>query len=354
MKPPVLVASCMVLLWSASLAQGQGIRGFAGGGGRSGISGQSAGPVISAPQAPSAPRGFTSSTPSSSSPNPSLSPQSMPQTSVSRGEPQQSQHRSGVIGAPPRVTQPQPLIVGKSPHPPHRQRFFHHHPGVVILDVTDGFGGTVITQVAPGVIQAEPRYTEDSPNETRTRESGQLAPFDPAPHEVVDRMLALAKVKKSDVVYDLGAGDGRIVIAAAKKYGVRGVGFEIDPGLVKLARENARRAGVDKLVEIRQEDFLTADLSPASVVTLYLSYDGNLAVRPQLMRQLKRDARVVSYTFDMADWQPKVAETLRDSEGNSHELYLWQIGEPMVFSDNRTEMLRPQPNRRGPLIIEVR
>jgi hypothetical protein len=90
------------------------------------------------------------------------------------------------------------------------------------------------------------------------------------------------------------------------------------------------------------------------VVTLYLSYDGNLAVRPQLMRQLKRDARVVSYTFDMADWQPKAAETFRDSEGNSHVLYLWQIGEPMVFSDNRSEMLRPQPNRSGPLIIEVR
>jgi SAM-dependent methyltransferase len=225
---------------------------------------------------------------------------------------------------------------------------------VVIFDVFDGWGGTVITQVAPGVLQAEPRYAEDSPTETRTREPGQLAPFDPTPHEVVDRMLALARVKKNDVVYDLGSGDGRIVIAAAKKYGARGVGFEIDPGLVKLARENVRRAGVDKLVEIRHEDFLTADLSPASVVTLYLSYDGNLAVRPQLMRQLKRDTRVVSYTFDMGDWQPKVAETLRDSEGNSHQLYLWQIGDPLVFSDTRTEMLRPQPNRSAPLIIDVK
>ena len=224
----------------------------------------------------------------------------------------------------------------------------------MIFDVFDGLGGTVITQVAPGVLQAEPRYAEDSPTETRTREPGQLAPFDPTPHEVVDRMLALVRVKKNDVIYDLGSGDGRIVIAAAKKYGARGVGFEIDPGLVKLARENVRRAGVDKLVEIRHEDFLTADLSPASVVTLYLSYDGNLAVRPQLMRQLKRDTRVVSYTFDMGDWQPKVAETFRDSEGNSHQLYLWQIGDPLVFSDTRSEMLRPQPNRSAPLIIDVK
>ena len=100
-------------------------------------------------------------------------------------------------------------------------------------------------------------------------------------------MLALANVQRGDVVYDLGAGDGRVVIAAAKKYGVRAVGFEIDPGLAKLARENARQQGVEKLVEIRQQDFLTADLSPATVVTLYLSYDGNLALRPRLVNQLR-------------------------------------------------------------------
>ncbi len=259
-----------------------------------------------------------------------------------------------MLGPSPKANQPSPFILSKPPHQPHRRRFFHHRPGVVIVDVTDGFGSTVITQVAPGVIQAERPYADDSSNETRTRGPDQVAPFDPTPQEVVERMLALARVKKGDVVYDLGSGDGRILIAAAKKYGVHAVGFEIDPGLAKLARENARRAGVDKLVEIRQQDFLTADLSPASVVTLYLSYDGNLAVRPQLMRQLKPEARIVSYTFDMGDWQPKIAETFRDSEGNSHDLYLWPVGEPMVFSDNRSEMLRPQPNRSGPLIIEVR
>ncbi|MGN6734339.1 MAG: hypothetical protein ACTHMB_20580 [Candidatus Binatia bacterium] len=111
---------------------------------------------------------------------------------------------------------------------------------------------------------------------------------------------------------------------------------------------------MDKLVEIRHQDFLTADLSPASVVTLYLSYDGNLAVRPQLLRQLNRGARVISYVFDMGDWQPKVAESFRDSEGNSHQIYLWTIGEPIIFSDAGPQMLQPQPLRRGPLIIDIK
>jgi ribosomal protein L11 methylase PrmA len=161
-----------------------------------------------------------------------------------------------------------------------------------------------------------------------------LAPFDPTPQEVVERMLKLAELKSGDVLYDLGAGDGRLVIAAAKKYGVKAVGIEIDPGLVKLARENVRKQGLERLVEIRQQDFLSARLSPASVVTMYLSYDGNLAVRPELMRQLKAGARVISYTFDMGDWQPKIAETYRDAGGDTHMLYLWEIGTSLAFSDN--------------------
>jgi precorrin-6B methylase 2 len=186
------------------------------------------------------------------------------------------------------------------------------------------------------------------------RPSGSLAPFDPTPQEVLERMLALPAIKKGDVIYDLGAGDGRILIAAAKKYGVRGVGFETDPGLVKLARENVRNAGLQKLVEIREQDFLAADLSPASVVTLYLSYDGNLAVREQLWRQLRPGARVVSYTFDMGDWPPKIAEAYRDATGNVHALYLWILAPPSAVSRGSQPMLTAQPNRAGPLIIEVR
>ena len=117
----------------------------------------------------------------------------------------------------------------------------------------------------------------------------------------MERLSVLAKVKEGDTVYDLGSGDGRVVIAAAKKFGVKAVGFEIDPDLVKLARENMHKQGVEKLVEIRQQDFTSANLSPASVVTLYLSSDGNPAVRPALMRKLKPGARIVSYGFDMGE-----------------------------------------------------
>src|SRR4029077_17923541 len=140
-----------------------------------------------------------------------------------------------------------------------------------------------------------------------------MAPFDPTPQAVAERMLALAEIRKGDVVYDLGSGDGRVVIAAAKKYGVRAIGFEIDPGLVKLARENVRKQGLGKLVEIRQQDFMTADLAPASVVTLYLSKDGNLALKPALMNQLKPGARIVSYAFDMPDWTPQIIESYCDA-----------------------------------------
>lgn len=234
---------------------------------------------------------------------------------------------------PPHVTHPPHVVHPGHPSWPHYHYRYRYRPNVIILGVPYYSGTTVVTQVAPGVIQQEPRPLEAPPSESRTRGPGQLAPFDPTPQEVVERMLRLANPKAGDVLYDLGAGDGRVAIAAAKKYGIKAVGFEIDGGLVKLARENVRKQGVEKLVEIRQEDFLPVDLSPASVVTLYLSYDGNLAIRPQLMSQLKPGARVVSYTFDMAEWQPKATESYRDSAGNSHLIYLWEIGAPLAFSN---------------------
>ena len=205
----------------------------------------------------------------------------------------------------------------------------------MIIEVPSYVVGGLTPQVIPSSGWVEPGLYADPPAGSSARAPGQLAPFDPTPQEVVDRMLVLAGVKKGDVVYDLGAGDGRVVIAAAKKYGAQAVGFEIDPGLVKLARENVRKQGVESLVEIRQQDFLTVDLSPATVVSLYLSYDGNLALRPQLIRQLKPGARIVSYTFDMGDWQPKIVESYRDAAGEAHALYLWEIGAPMTFSDRR-------------------
>ena len=268
---------------------------------------------------------------------------------------------------PPSVVAPSPVVGGKwhgpiAPSiPPHwrRDRFFRHRPvgGVFIGWPAYGYvdSTVVITEVAPGVIREERRY-QDSPANAPGREPGQLAPFDPTPKEVAERMLALAQIKKSDVIYDLGSGDGRLLIIAAKNFGARGVGFEIDAGLVKLARENARREGVEKLVEIRQQDFLLADLSPASVVTLYLSFDGNLAVREQLNRQLKPGSRVVSYTFDMGDWPPKIAESYRDAAGETHAIYLWEITAPPALAKSNAEpLIQPQQStRNGPLIIEVR
>jgi len=155
-----------------------------------------------------------------------------------------------------------------------------------------------------------------------------LAPFQATPPEVVDRMLQMASITKSDVVYDLGSGDGRLVITAAKKYGAHGVGIDIDPALITQSRANARKEGVENLVEFRQQDALTVDLSPATVVTLYLLSGANLKLRPTLQKQLKPGSRIVSHQFGMGDWVPTRTETITDQRGTSRLLYLWVIGQP--------------------------
>ena len=143
----------------------------------------------------------------------------------------------------------------------------------------------------------------------------------PTPQPVVDAMLELAQVKRSDVVYDLGSGDGRIVIAAAKKYGASGVGFEIDPALVKTARRNAAAAGVSSRVRFVTQDLYTVDLSRASVVTLYLLQSINEQLRPKLVRQLKPGSRIVSHVFNMGpEWPPERTLTVDRSR-----IFLWSI-----------------------------
>ena len=144
--------------------------------------------------------------------------------------------------------------------------------------------------------------------------------FVPTPHEVVDDMLRLANVRKGDVLYDLGSGDGRIAIAAAKRYGVRAVGIDIDPKRIEEATENAKLAGVSDLVQFRQENLFEADFSEASVVTLYLLPELNVRLRPRLWRELKPGTRIVSHQFDMGDWKP--AKTL---ESNGRTVYFWTI-----------------------------
>ena len=152
-----------------------------------------------------------------------------------------------------------------------------------------------------------------------------LAPYVPTPQDVVDRMLELAQVGKADVIYDLGSGDGRVVVTAAKKYGAKSVGFEIDPVLVSWSRRNIKEAGVAHLAEIREQDLMTVDLSPATVVTLYLYPAANLRLRPQLRRQLKPGSRVVSHDFGMGDWKPDHVEQMTDSSGLLRTIYLWRI-----------------------------
>jgi SAM-dependent methyltransferase len=151
-----------------------------------------------------------------------------------------------------------------------------------------------------------------------------LAPYVPTPQEVVDRMLALAQVTRRDVVYDLGCGDGRIVITAAKQYGARAVGVDIDPERIAEARANARKAGVENLVEFRLEDALKTDVRPATVVTLYLLSASNLRLRPLLTGQLRPGARIVSHAFDMGDWKPDKVERFRDASGFTRTIYLWR------------------------------
>ena len=156
-------------------------------------------------------------------------------------------------------------------------------------------------------------------------ESKKIVPYVPTPQEVVDKMLELAQVKKGDVVYDLGSGDGRIVVTAAKTYGVKAIGFEIDPERIRESHENIRQAGVGHLVEIRQQDIRTVDLSPASVLTMYLLPEVNLMLRPNIWSQMKPGSRVVSHDFDMGDWKPLKTVELKDSSTWGHTLYLWRV-----------------------------
>jgi ribosomal protein L11 methylase PrmA len=145
----------------------------------------------------------------------------------------------------------------------------------------------------------------------------------PTPQAVVEAMLEMAAVTPNDVVYDLGSGDGRIVITAARKHGARGVGIEIDPALVRTATQNAAAAGVADRVRFVTEDFFTSDVGEATVVTLYLLPHVNERLRPKLVRDLKPGARVVSHLFNMGpEWPP-----LRTRRVGASPVFLWTIAE---------------------------
>jgi tRNA A58 N-methylase Trm61 len=147
-------------------------------------------------------------------------------------------------------------------------------------------------------------------------------PYVPTPPDVVETMLKLGDVKKGDILFDLGCGDGRIVIMAAQKFGARGTGVDIDPERIKEAVSNARQAGVSDQVRFLEQNLFDADFHEATVVTLYLLPDVNMKLRPKLLKELKVGTRIVSHQFDMGDWKPD-----KKVEIGWRTVYLWTVTE---------------------------
>lgn len=160
--------------------------------------------------------------------------------------------------------------------------------------------------------------TSAPPNAASMHEAEVL--YLPTPHPVVAAMLRLAGVTHADVVYDLGSGDGRIPIVAAREFGARGVGIELDARMIERARCHAREAGMERLVEFRQGDLFRADLREATVVTLFLFPEMNRRLRPKLYSELRPGTRIVSHRFGLGDWAPE-----RTIEADGHELFLWTV-----------------------------
>jgi ribosomal protein L11 methylase PrmA len=169
---------------------------------------------------------------------------------------------------------------------------------------------TVRNLAAPPVVEAQAQAPTRTPDVI----------YVPTPPEVVEAMLKVANVKAGDVVYDLGCGDGRIVVTAAQKYGARGIGIDIDPQRIKEANENVQKAGVGDRVKIMQADLFEVNISEATVVTLYLLPSLNVKLMPKLMKELKPGTRIVSHAFDMGDWKPE--QTL-NVDGRT--VYYWTI-----------------------------
>lgn len=199
--------------------------------------------------------------------------------------------------------------------------------------------------------KAETNFQTPQPEtEVQTPQLQLDVPYLPTPKEVVAEMLELAKVKGDDVLYDLGCGDGRVLIMAAQKFGTRGVGVDVDPQRIKEANENARKAGVTDRVKFLQQDLFQTDISSATVVTIYLLPDINLKLRPKLLQELKPGTRIVSHDFDMGEWKPQRVvqvqgpqreNTLYYENGKTmmvrgpqreHTLYYWVVPEDVPDS----------------------
>jgi ribosomal protein L11 methylase PrmA len=170
---------------------------------------------------------------------------------------------------------------------------------------------TLVASIVPGAAVA---LAQEAP----TRRPDVI--YVPTPEPVVEAMLQVANVTKNDIVYDLGCGDGRIPVTAARKYGARGVGIDIDPQRVKEANENVSKNNVGNLVRILHADLFEQDLSEATVVTLYLLPSLNVKLMPKLMKELKPGTRIVSHAFDMGDWKPE-----KELDVDGRKVYFWTI-----------------------------
>jgi len=203
--------------------------------------------------------------------------------------------------------------------------------------------------------KVEPPKKEEPKKEEPKKEVRLDVPYVPTPEPVVEAMLKLAAVTDKDVVYDLGCGDGRIVITAVKKYKAKkGLGIELAPERVKLSKENAKKDGVDGKVEIREGSVLDLkDVSEASVVTLYLLPDINLKLMPMLKKTLKPGSRIVSHDFDMGDWKAEKEVSVKDENGREHTIYLWTIAEEKKKEEPKNEELKKEePKKEEPKKVD--
>jgi hypothetical protein len=207
----------------------------------------------------------------------------------------------------------------------------HRYPTKMDMEITyQKAGKTVVYSLKPGTPYSF-RYDENDQLQIYQGSHGRsdaedLAPFVSTPLPVVEKMLEMAKVDSQDVVFDLGCGDGRIIIAAAKKYGARGVGIDIDPQRIRESKANAESAGVEKLVKFYLGDATKVDVSEATVVTLYLLPESNELLRPKLEKDLKSGTYVVSHNYAIPDWENKEVEvaSVNDEEGDKHTIYLYR------------------------------
>lgn len=202
--------------------------------------------------------------------------------------------------------------------------------GFAIIVSFESLGQTITYRLSPGMAYSF-RNNENGELELYEGSHGRtdapdLAPYVPTPMVVVEKMLEMAELSEKDILYDLGCGDGRIVITAAKKYGTRGVGIDLDPERIQESRAYARQAGVEDLVEFRLQDATKSDISDATVVTLYLLPESNALLRPILEQQLKDGTRVVSHNYHMPDWQAKETgyTEVTSGDGELHTIFVYK------------------------------